>query len=181
MNSSSINKQLEALKDKVIKVDRGGPNSKVGKLIAVHGDYITLLTNTDGVLFYNTDHIKSVTENVKDGLDGDEVSEIEEESNNVNSETPESFQAFLATLKYKWVQINRGGPAKVEGVVNDISDDMITLVHDQEVIRVVIFHINNISVGNKPKKGKEDDKCDDKKDDGKKDDKKKDDKSKEDK
>ncbi|WP_404451129.1 hypothetical protein LG329_12350 [Virgibacillus necropolis] len=170
MNSSNINKQLEALKDKVIKVDRGGPNSRVGKLVAVHDDYITLLTNNDGVLYYNMDHIKSVTENVKDGLDGDDVDEIEEESRNVDCNTPHDFRSFLSTLKYKWVQINRGGPAKVDGVVNDITDEVITLVHDQEVIRVVVFHINNVSVGNKPKKDKDDGKKDDKKDDNKKDD-----------
>ena len=39
-----MNKEMiHSLVDRVIKVDRGGPESRVGKLLAAEEDYITLL------------------------------------------------------------------------------------------------------------------------------------------
>ena len=46
---------------KTVKINRGGPESIVGRLIAVHADYIVLLTK-DGIVYVNTAHIKSITE-----------------------------------------------------------------------------------------------------------------------
>ncbi|RDW16491.1 hypothetical protein CWR48_16550 [Oceanobacillus arenosus] len=175
-NNNNNNKQLEALINKVIKVNQGGPNSRVGKLLAVNSDFITLLTKPDGVLYYNLDHVKSFATNVSEETDL-EIDEL----NEVDCHRAESFQSLLNSLKYQWVQINRG-PDKAEGVVNEITNELITLVHNKEVIRVYTFHINNISIGNKPKKDKDDNDGDQKdKDDKNKDDKNKDDKNKDDK
>lgn len=61
-----MNKELMgSLLNKVIKIDRGGPESRVGLLIGVEDDYIALLTKEDGVIYYHLHHIKSVTENAK--------------------------------------------------------------------------------------------------------------------
>ncbi|RDW15511.1 hypothetical protein [Oceanobacillus chungangensis] len=157
-SETNNNKQLESLINKVIKVNQGGPNSRVGKLLAVNSDFITLLTDNDGVLYYNLEHVKSFATNVNEGMDLD-FDELDEN----DYQRAESFQSLLSGLKYKWVQINRG-PDKAEGVVNDITSKIITLVHNKEVIRVYTFHINNISIGNKPKKDKEDDDREDKDD-----------------
>ena len=65
-----MNKEMiHSLVDKVIKVDRGGPESRVGRLLAAEDDYFTLLHEDEGIIYYNTQHIKSVTYNSKSQLD----------------------------------------------------------------------------------------------------------------
>ena len=55
-----MNKEvLQTLIGKTIKVDRGGPESRIGKLLAVSEDHFTILTEADGVVYYLTHHIKS--------------------------------------------------------------------------------------------------------------------------
>ena len=62
---------IHSLVDRVIKVDRGGPESRVGKLLAAEEDYITLLNADEGIIYYNTQHIKSLTYNAKDQVELD--------------------------------------------------------------------------------------------------------------
>ena len=50
---------------KVIRVDRGGPESRIGKLMDASDDHIAVFTENDGVVYYNTNHIKSFTDNMK--------------------------------------------------------------------------------------------------------------------
>ncbi|MEH7480819.1 hypothetical protein V7157_06840 [Neobacillus drentensis] len=50
---------------KVIRVDRGGPESRIGMLLDASEDHLCLLTEEDGVFYYNTSHIKSFTDNIK--------------------------------------------------------------------------------------------------------------------
>ncbi|WP_053220286.1 hypothetical protein [Virgibacillus senegalensis] len=150
---TNFNNYLESLKGKVIKVDRGGPESRVGKLLDVQSDYIILLTKEDGVLYYKTQHIKSITENVKESIGFDY-----EVADDFSYPTAENFTDLLGQLKYNWVHINRGGPEKIEGVLNDITNEVLVLVIDSEVIRLSSFHVRNISNRNKPepiKKSKE--------------------------
>ena len=65
-----MNKDLiTSLMNKVVRIDRGGPESRIGKLLAVEDDHITLLTEDDGVVYYMTHHIKSITDNAKQGLE----------------------------------------------------------------------------------------------------------------
>lgn len=145
-----MNKQMIlTLVDKVIKVDRGGPESRVGKLVAAAEDHITLLTENDGIIFYNTHHIKSITDNVKNEIP-------------FNLTIPKGFEFIkaknfkevLEKLKYKWVKINRGGPETLEGVMEDVQDEFVTIVANDEVIRLSMFHIRNISYGLKIEKEK---------------------------
>lgn len=140
MDPSQIGRYLDAVVDKMIRIDRGGPESRVGKLIGVYNDYIALLTKEEGVIYYRTQHIKSITENVKD-IKADELGEEE-----VEPIIAASFTQLLDHLKLQWVQINRGGPEKLEGVLNDMTDDIVTVVANKEVIRLSSFHIRNISV-----------------------------------
>lgn len=61
-----MNKEmLTTFLNKVIKIDRGGPESSVGKLLHATDDHITVLTDNDGIIFYKTQHIKSLTHNAK--------------------------------------------------------------------------------------------------------------------
>ena len=145
-----MNKDLiTSLMNKVVRIDRGGPESRIGKLLSVADDHITLLTEDDGVVYYMTHHIKSITDNAKQGLE-------------FNIEVPENFEflkdnkciSVLEKLKYRWVKINRGGPETLEGVLNEANDDFVTIISNEEIIRIATFHIRNISYGVKIEKTK---------------------------
>lgn len=143
-------KMILSLVDKVVKVDRGGPESRVGMLLAARDDHFTLLTEDDGIIYYNTHHIKSITYNSKNQVD-------------FNLEIPEGFEyiqvddfrGVLEKLTLQWVKINRGGPEMLEGVMDVVTDDFVTIVANEEIIRVALFHIRNISYGVKVEKTKE--------------------------
>jgi phage FluMu gp28-like protein len=64
------------------------------------------------------------------------------------------LKELLKSLNYKWVQINRGGPETVEGVLVGLEDDFINLIVGDEVVRITIFHIKNVSYGPKIEKAK---------------------------
>lgn len=145
-------KMLLSLIDKELKVDRGGPESRVGKLLSVQDDHFTLLTADDGIIYYNTQHIKSLTINTKNqsqlGI------EIPEDFEYVAAD---NFKGVLEKLAFKWVKVNRGGPETLEGVMDFVEDDFLSIVSNEEVIRISLFHIRNISYGVKIEKAKEED------------------------
>ncbi|MBM7656311.1 hypothetical protein [Neobacillus cucumis] len=126
---------------KAIKVDRDGPESRVGKLLHVGEDYIVILTD-DEVVYYNSHHIKNFTESATGNM-------------NINTEVPEdlelkeahSFKGLFKCSKYSWIKINRGGPNTVEGLLAGLEDNFVVLVNCEEIIRVTLYHINNISYG----------------------------------
>jgi spore coat protein B len=146
-----MNKEmLQTLVGKVVKVDRGGPESRIGKLLHVAEDFFTVLTEDDGVVYYRTQHVKSLTENSKSGLQFDvEIPEV------FNYITGENFDALMGNLQYQWVNINRGGPEKLDGVLHSINDDYLTIVKNEEVIRLATYHVKNISYGLKIEKPEE--------------------------
>jgi spore coat protein B len=61
VQSHSFQGLLKGLINSNIKVNQGGPEAKLGKLLNVIDNYIFLFTEDDGVVFYNINHIKSVT------------------------------------------------------------------------------------------------------------------------
>jgi spore coat protein B len=133
----NINHVLNNLKYSLIKVDRGGPESRMGRLLGVGEDFFVLYTKEDGPLYYQTQHVKSITvETVKEKvleeypeyLEGNKLSEVFEKA---------------AT---RWVKINRGGPESVEGILVSSMGDHIILVNNKEVYRIANFHIRNFSV-----------------------------------
>ncbi|MDG4849949.1 hypothetical protein [Peribacillus frigoritolerans] len=161
-----MNKEwLTNLVGKVLKVDRGGPESRTGLLLGVYDDHLSILTEQEGVIYYKTDHIKSITENVKKGFQFQ--LEIPED---FTFKTAATFKGLLDDLRNQWVNINRGGPEKLEGVLHDINDEFVTLILNEEVIRLSMFHIRSISYGARVEKQKEDEKSEknkNNKDDGK--------------
>lgn len=131
---------LGSLLGKVVKVNRGGHESRVGLLLAVEEDYFVLLTREDGVLYYKGHHVKSLTDNSKSGIDFDLT--VPEDFSYIQGN---SFKDVLQSLRYHWVMVNRGGHERYQGVMDDINDDYITIIFHEEVIRVAMFHIRNIS------------------------------------
>ncbi|MFJ8264321.1 hypothetical protein ACIQ4I_20670 [Rummeliibacillus sp. NPDC094406] len=143
-----MNKEMaSSLLSKVIKVDRGGPETNIGMLLGAEDDHITVLTESDGVVYYQTQHIKSITHDSKGGLEFDTV--IPEEFKFIQEK---DFKSVLGNLKYQWVKINRGGPEKLEGVLDEVTDDFLTIILNEEIIRVSMFHIRSISYGLKIEK-----------------------------
>lgn len=138
---------MKSLVGKIIKVDRGGPESRIGKLMDVYDDHLIILTEDDGVVYYCTHHIKSVTENAKDQLAFNiEVPE------GFDYKKAENFQGMLHSLMYQWVKINRGGPEKLEGVLGEVNNDYVSLINKEEIVRLSVYHIRNISYGLKIEK-----------------------------
>jgi spore coat protein B len=127
---------------KIIRVDRGGPESRIGMLMDASDDLIVLLTEDDGVVYYSTKHIKSFTDNMKEQL-------------KFNIEVPKdfqfkkaaNFQDLLDLLKLKWIKINRGGPEKIEGVLSEVNKGFVFLINNQEIVRLSMSHIKSISYG----------------------------------
>jgi len=133
---------------KIIKVDRSGPESREGKLLAVFEDYFVLLTESDGVMYYKTNHIKSITESSKDLMKlGIDVPE------NFEYKTADNFHKLLESIKYQWIRINRGGES-LEGVLNDVDKEVASLIVNAEVVRFAMKHIRNISYGLRVEKTK---------------------------
>lgn len=133
---------FQSLVDKIIKVDRGGPESRTGLLLGAKEDHVTLLHDDEGIIYYNTHHIKSLTYNAKNR---DEIDvEIPEGFNYIEAD---DFRGVLEKLTLRWVKINRGGPETLEGVMDVVTDDFVTIVANEEIVRVSMFHIRNISYG----------------------------------
>ena len=56
------------------------------------------------------------------------------------------FEKLLQSFKYHWVKINRGGPEKVEGILQDVSCEFVTLIVKEEVILIAVPHIKSVTV-----------------------------------
>jgi spore coat protein B len=138
---------LSSLVGRSIRVDRGGPESRLGKLIAVKDDHIVVFLKNDveeGMLYYKTDHIKSLSLETRYVS---AISDAYDESAALNYVDEPNFASIITHMKFRWVQINRGGPEKLEGVLIDATDDQITLISGNEIVQVLPFHIRNISYG----------------------------------
>lgn len=138
-----MNKEmLMDLAGSVVRVDRGGPESRIGMLISVEDDYFTLLTKEDGLVYYRMQHIKSLTHDSKSKMET-EVQVPE----NFEFFTGNDFQTCICNMKHCWVKINRGGHEKLEGVLDEICDDYVTIIAKEQIIHVAMFHIRNMSYG----------------------------------
>ncbi|MCF8888471.1 MULTISPECIES: hypothetical protein [Priestia] len=145
---------LSLMKTKYVQVNQGGPEKKAGQLLDVLGSfesaYIVLLTEDDGVVYINTEHVKSVSEYQNNN--GDQTSQSANEL--LVSQEPEymkskSFNDLFAHLSHKWVSINNGGPEAVEGVLVQSRNGTFTLVQNNQVLRLQPRHVKTICVGAK--------------------------------
>ena len=142
---------MEQFIGKTIRVDRGGPESRNGKLLAVFEDFFAILTEHDGVVYYKTNHVRSITESAKDDMKfGLKV------PNKFDFKKAENFVKLLGKIRFQWVKINRGGPESFEGVLSDVNKHFASLIVKEEVVRVSMKHIRNISYGLKVEKSKKD-------------------------
>jgi len=145
---------LSLMKTKYVQVNQGGPEKKAGQLLDVLGSfesaYIVLLTEDDGIIYINTDHVKSVSEYQNNN--GNQTNQSANEL--FVSQEPEymkskSFNDLFAHLSHKWVSINNGGPEAVEGVLVQSLNGTFTLVQNNQVLRLQPRHVKTICVGAK--------------------------------
>lgn len=136
------NEELNYLVGKTVKVDRGGSESRVGIVLDVYADHIVVITEDEGVVYYSLHHIKSISDSLKEKME-------------INLEVPadfefkkaDTFQGLLDSLRFQWVKINRGGPEKLEGVLSEVTKDYVSIINKEEIVRLSMFHIKNISYG----------------------------------
>ncbi|WP_147306300.1 hypothetical protein [Paenibacillus sp. VMFN-D1] len=134
-----------------VKINRGGPDSIVGVLVGIQNGYLAVATK-EGIVYVNSTHIKSISSTGKSGG---------AKAMTVDPIMAGNFAGLLHALRYQRVQINRGGPEKVEGVVADVNQSTLTVVAKKdEVISIPIFHVKSVMVigsntsgGNKNKSG----------------------------
>ncbi|MFD3446174.1 hypothetical protein ACFDTO_16390 [Microbacteriaceae bacterium 4G12] len=129
---------LHSLIGSYVQLNLGGPEKREGILLKVYGDYCALYSDED-VLYYQLQHIKSYTQPIEDE---DEDEEQEELPMTIPGKR---FVDILDRLKGQDIQINRGGPQKVEGTITGRNRDFLLLEADEELLHIPIFHIQNIS------------------------------------
>ncbi|WP_282936448.1 hypothetical protein [Paenibacillus sp. RC67] len=122
-----------------VKVNRGGPDSMAGTMVSSQNQFIVIRT-TDGMVYVNRSHIKSITQ-MSSG--GNKSGRSLGTTNVIQANT---INQLLQSLRHKFVQINRGGPEKIEGFIAEVTQDFVLVVVNRELIRVPIFHIKTISV-----------------------------------
>lgn len=122
-----------------VRVNRGGPESQKGTVVAVYSDYFVLLSENGTFFYYQLHHIKSITKNAKDMAEAVGCLPLFAEG--------DDFQELLQNLKYRWVKINRGGPEKIEGILQDVSSKFVTLIVKEEVVQISHYHIKSMNYG----------------------------------
>lgn len=165
ISTDSFDALIGELKGQYVRLDRGGPESRKGRLVNVSKDHLALETDKEGVVYYNLEHIKSISLAVNDNQNKEQNGDAENQSANMmNNPLPNyleasDFKELLMTIGSQphWVKINRGGPESMEGVLipSNSPDDFLTLIINHEVIRIATYHIRNISIGQKAKNNQE--------------------------
>lgn len=143
--ANSFSDLLTAMKGNMVRIDRGGPESRNGRLLDVKSDYLVLYTEKDGVVYYQLEHVKSLSYAKHDKKERSEDNSSREAFVKPDYIETDNFSELLSSMRYKWVTINRGGPEKMQGVLADSNDDHLVLICEKEVCRIATYHIRNIS------------------------------------
>ncbi|SFF12508.1 spore coat protein B [Paenibacillus algorifonticola] len=124
---------LEGLVGQYVKINRGGPESLQGTLVAVKNDYLVLWTK-EGIVYVSTSHVKSITDFPSNKSGGCKPDYIK----------ASSFVGVIRALNHKFVQINWGGPEKIEGFIAEVGNTSLLLVVNREVVQIQLLHIKTI-------------------------------------
>jgi spore coat protein B len=147
---ADFNELVWNLKGTYVQINLGGPESKNGMLLDVSDNYVALLTEDDGVVYYNIQHMKSISEyNQNNSQDEEQEEEEEQEVSIPEYIVTNDFHDIFAEMSHKWVSINRGGPEALEGILVHSAGGHYTLINNDEVLRINPYHIKSISCGPK--------------------------------
>ncbi|MEO2205344.1 hypothetical protein ABGV42_16550 [Paenibacillus pabuli] len=135
----SMNGQgMRGLLGREIKINRGGPDAVQGTLIDVRWDYMAMNCK-EGIVYVNETHVKSITDTGRSG--GNRTAAM---GNPIPSNT---FLGVMQALRFRRVQINRGGPEKVEGILADANQNQLILaLKNQEIVRIPLQHVKSVSI-----------------------------------
>ncbi|MCM3129127.1 hypothetical protein ACFQ3J_08200 [Paenibacillus provencensis] len=127
---------MRGLIGKGVKINRGGPDAIEGTLMDVRYDHMVINTK-NGLVYVKDSHIKSIT-------DTGRTSGVAR-----NLATPifaNTFLGVMEALRFQQIQINRGGPEKLEGVLADANQNQLILtMKNQEIVRIPLYHIKSVS------------------------------------
>ena len=130
---------LKWMTNKLVRLNRGGPESRKGRLASVKDDHLVLYTDLQYV-YYQTRQVESITVDAWENIPDEETpAQIPEKFLDVPR-----FRDILERMIYRAVQINRAGPDTVKGILFRLRDDCVDLVCGSEWIKVAIPHIHNI-------------------------------------
>ncbi|SFS52159.1 hypothetical protein [Paenibacillus sp. 453mf] len=119
-----------------VKINRGGPDAIEGTLMDVRNDHMVINTK-NGLVYVKDSHIKSITDTGRTSGAAR------------NLATPifaNTFLGVMQALRFQQIQINRGGPEKLEGVLVDANQNQLILtMKNQEIVRIPLYHIKSVS------------------------------------
>ncbi|WP_427181360.1 DUF6897 domain-containing protein [Paenibacillus sp. TC-CSREp1] len=128
---------MRSLLGREVKINRGGPDSVLGTLMDVHWDYLAVSCK-EGIVYVSDSHVKSITETGRSGGAKGPMG---------NPIPANTFLGVMQALRFRQVQINRGGPEKVEGILADANQSQLILtLKNQEIVRIPLQHVKSVSL-----------------------------------
>jgi spore coat protein B len=132
---------LSSLVGRTVQVYKGGPDSNVGHLLDVNGDYLTLQKEDGEIIYYKTSHIKSISENSK--IRFNSASNLYDTDNLFKCH---NFTELAVNLKDQKIRINGKGPESRVGHLIDVNDDFFVIYTEKDgLIFYKQQHIKSIS------------------------------------
>ncbi len=113
---------LSSLIGRAVQVYKGGPDSNVGVLLNVNSDYLTLQKEDGEIIYYKTEHIKSIRENSQ--IRFNSVLKVYDANNLFKADT---FNELAVNFKDQTVRINGKGPESKHGTLLDVRADFFVL------------------------------------------------------
>lgn len=132
---------LSSLIGRAVQVYKGGPDSNVGVLLNVNSDYLTLQKEDGEIIYYKTEHIKSIRENSQ--IRFNSVLKVYDANNLFKADT---FNELAVNFKDQTVRINGNGPESKLGTLLDVRDDFFVLSTDVDgLIFYKEHHVKSLS------------------------------------
>ncbi|WP_434752713.1 DUF6897 domain-containing protein [Paenibacillus amylolyticus] len=128
---------MRGLVGREVKINRGGPDAMQGTLMDVRWDYMAVDCK-EGIVYVSDAHVKSITDTGRSGGAKGPMG---------NPIPANTFLGVMQALRFRPVQINRGGPEKVEGILADANQNQLILtLKNQEIIRIPLQHVKSVSL-----------------------------------
>jgi len=132
---------LSSLIGRAVQVYKGGPDSNVGVLLNVNSDYLTLQKEDGEIIYYKTEHIKSIREDSQ--IRFNSVLKVYDANNLFKADT---FNELAVNFKDQTVRINGQGPESKLGTLLDVRDDFFVLSTDVDgLIFYKEHHVKSLS------------------------------------